>query len=124
MPASVAFTSFLTSITEPSLIIPVGLIFAVSYYCLFTWAIHRFNLSTQGRISLTDTGAFPVQGTFPDPLDRCCCEFAFVAAVRRQILKTGFRNIGNPLIYCWNREGFSSPPRLFCVITLESDLFF
>lgn len=48
--------------TKPILIIPVGLIFAASYYFLFTWAIRRFNLSTPGRISLADTGAAPVQG--------------------------------------------------------------
>ena len=49
--------------TKPILIIPVGLIFATSYYFLFIWAIRRFNLSTPGRISLADTGAAPVQGT-------------------------------------------------------------
>jgi PTS system N-acetylglucosamine-specific IIC component len=35
--------------TKPLLLIPIGLIFAVVYYLLFTWAINRFNIQTPGR---------------------------------------------------------------------------
>ena len=34
---------------NPWLIIPIGLVFAVVYYVLFSWAIKKFNLKTPGR---------------------------------------------------------------------------
>ena len=34
---------------NPWLIIPIGLVFAVIYYVVFTWAIKKFNLRTPGR---------------------------------------------------------------------------
>ncbi len=34
---------------NPWLIIPIGLVFAVVYYVLFSWAIKKFNLRTPGR---------------------------------------------------------------------------
>ena len=43
--------------TKPILIIPVGLIFAVIYYLIFSFAIRHFNLATPGRINLEETGA-------------------------------------------------------------------
>jgi PTS system N-acetylglucosamine-specific IIC component len=52
--------------TKPILIIPVGLIFAVSYYGIFTYAIRHFNLTTPGRINLADTGTATVQGTMKE----------------------------------------------------------
>jgi PTS system N-acetylglucosamine-specific IIC component len=35
--------------TRPLWLIPIGLIFAVIYYTLFTFAIKRFNIMTPGR---------------------------------------------------------------------------
>ncbi|MFA6849787.1 MAG: N-acetylglucosamine-specific PTS transporter subunit IIBC [Selenomonadaceae bacterium] len=35
--------------TKPILIIPIGLVFAVIYYVLFSWAIRRFDIPTIGR---------------------------------------------------------------------------
>ncbi|HZU57124.1 MAG TPA: PTS transporter subunit EIIC [Actinocrinis sp.] len=35
--------------TKPLLLIPIGLVFAVVYYFLFTFAINRFNIQTPGR---------------------------------------------------------------------------
>ena len=35
--------------TKPILLIPVGLVFAVIYYVLFSWAIRRFDIPTIGR---------------------------------------------------------------------------
>ena len=38
--------------TKPILIIPIGLVFGVIYYIVFTFAIRHFNLATPGRASL------------------------------------------------------------------------
>ena len=38
---------------NPLLIIPIGLVFAVVYYFVFSWAIKKFNLKTPGRESLS-----------------------------------------------------------------------
>ena len=35
--------------TKPALIIPVGLVFAVIYYVIFSWAIRHFDIPTIGR---------------------------------------------------------------------------
>jgi PTS system N-acetylglucosamine-specific IIC component len=35
--------------TKPILLIPIGLVFAVIYYVLFSWAIRRFDIPTIGR---------------------------------------------------------------------------
>jgi len=43
--------------TKPWLIIPVGLVYAVVYYVVFTFAIRRFNLLTPGREPDSDVDA-------------------------------------------------------------------
>ncbi|HEV2639754.1 MAG TPA: PTS transporter subunit EIIC [Actinocrinis sp.] len=46
--------------TKPLWLIPIGLVFAVVYYFLFTFAIHTFNIMTPGREpdAEEDTGAY------------------------------------------------------------------
>ena len=42
--------------THSELIIPIGLVFAVIYYALFSWAIVKFNLPTIGRFDENSSG--------------------------------------------------------------------
>ena len=45
--------------TNPLLIIPIGLVFGVVYYLLFTFAIRTYDLPTPGRERLEDEVAQP-----------------------------------------------------------------
>ncbi|WP_019555588.1 N-acetylglucosamine-specific PTS transporter subunit IIBC [Propionispira raffinosivorans] len=40
--------------TKPALIIPIGLVFAVIYYVIFSWAIRHFDIPTIGRYDTED----------------------------------------------------------------------
>ncbi|HEX4724829.1 MAG TPA: PTS N-acetylglucosamine transporter subunit IIBC, partial [Pseudonocardiaceae bacterium] len=40
--------------TKPLLLIPIGILYALIYYFLFTWVIKRWNIRTPGREEDTD----------------------------------------------------------------------
>lgn len=56
-PAASTSNPILAIATKPLRLIPIGLVFAVVYYFLFTFAINRFNIMTPGRAPDEDVGA-------------------------------------------------------------------
>jgi N-acetylglucosamine PTS system EIICBA or EIICB component len=54
--------------TNPLLVWPIGLVFGVVYFALFTWAIHAFDLPTPGRESAeARRAATPAAGPAASP---------------------------------------------------------
>src|SRR5215472_15052786 len=55
--------------TKPILLIPIGIVYGLIYYFLFTWVIKRWNIRTPGREEDTDAevaagGAVPLSGQY------------------------------------------------------------
>jgi PTS system N-acetylglucosamine-specific IIC component len=55
--------------TNPLLVWPIGLVFGVVYFALFSWAIHAFDLPTPGREESAEArrAATPAAGPAASP---------------------------------------------------------